>query len=78
MAGACFSNRISNVDIETVGTLKMQIPPPGLCDSQIVNKVYYIFKGCVACLMEMKKKTCASHLRGHGKGKGVRLPQDEP
>lgn len=46
---------IANVELETVGTFKMQIPPPYLYDSQILNKVYYIFPGFVARLMEIKR-----------------------
>lgn len=47
---------IANVELETVRTLRMQSPPPYLDDSQILNKVYYIFQGFMARLMEIKKE----------------------
>lgn len=51
-----FRTGISNVELETIGTFKMQILPPYLYDSQMLNKVYFIFNRFVACLMETKKE----------------------
>lgn len=52
------STGISNVEPEIAGTLKMQIPPPYLYDSQILTKVLHFQRVCGIFGGKQKKKPC--------------------
>ena len=53
-----FRKGVANVEFEIVGTFKMQIPPPYLYDSQILNKVYYISQGLWHVWWKPREELC--------------------